>query len=306
MVRVERGIERWLAAAVGGIRFKPDREAVEQELREHFEDKIIDLMRIFPDITRKEAETMALSQMGDAAEIGRELAKIHKPWWGYIWRFTRIVARALTLWIIVMWVIVPLWQFLPWRGDWESWYQSEFGQSQWEYVDECYLTGRDPFDEGSPWYDPARPQTGTVRTPLFASKGGQTARTERYRFAVGQHALWSFTDSETGEEDWWLFLELDVTGLPWEPFSYYSANHISATDSLGNYYYNSYETYDLRVERAEDEGYVMVNGGGDSLLGRIFRVQIMPMATDIEWIRLDFDRGGESWSLTIPFEEVAK
>ena len=81
---------------------------------------------------------------------------------------------------------------------------------------------------------------------------------------------------------------------------------ISATDSLGNYYYNSYETYDLRIERAEDEGYVMVNGGGSGFVTETFNVQIMPVATDIEWIRLDFDRGGESWSLTIPFEEVGR
>ena len=305
-MKVERNVERWLNLAVGDIRFKPDREAVRQELQEQLEDKILDLMRIFPDMTRLEAETMALSQMGDAVEIGRELAKIHKPWWGYIWKVTHVIAVALALWMVLMWVAVPLWQFMPWRVDLESWYQTEFGQSEWEYVDECYLTGKDPFDESSPWYDPAQPQTGVIRTPLLTSKGGESARTERYRFEMGRYALWSFSDTEDPEEDWWLFSQLKVTGLPWEPFSYDSATHISATDSLGNYYYNSYETYDLNMARGEDEGYVMVNGGGSSFLTQTFDVQIMPMATDIEWIRLDFERGGESWSLTIPFEEVGQ
>ena len=74
----------WLHTAVAGIRFKPDREAVEAELREHIEDKTADLMRIFPDMTEEEARERALSQMGDPVEIGKELAKIHKPWLGYL------------------------------------------------------------------------------------------------------------------------------------------------------------------------------------------------------------------------------
>ena len=33
---------------------------------------------------------MALSGMGDPEEIGRELAKLHKPWLGYLWRASQI------------------------------------------------------------------------------------------------------------------------------------------------------------------------------------------------------------------------
>ena len=39
----EKRIKDWLNTAVSGIRFKPDRAAVEQELREHLDDKIEDL-----------------------------------------------------------------------------------------------------------------------------------------------------------------------------------------------------------------------------------------------------------------------
>ena len=41
---------------MSGIRFKPDRQAVEEELREHIEDKTLDLMRIFPGMTEEEAK----------------------------------------------------------------------------------------------------------------------------------------------------------------------------------------------------------------------------------------------------------
>ena len=87
----------WLRTAVAGIRFKPDREAVEAELREHIEDKTAALMRIFPDMTQEEAEDRALSGMGDPEEIGKELAKIHKPWLGWLWVASRWLLGALLL-----------------------------------------------------------------------------------------------------------------------------------------------------------------------------------------------------------------
>ena len=76
---MERGnvpIDRWLDQAVSGIRFGPDRAAVRAELEAHMEDKAADLQRIFPGISREEAEERALSEMGDPAEIGKELAGI--------------------------------------------------------------------------------------------------------------------------------------------------------------------------------------------------------------------------------------
>ena len=92
----------WLHTAVAGIRFKPDREAVEAELREHIEDKTMDLMRIFPGMTQEEAEERALSQMGDPEEIGRELAKIHRPWLGYLWRASQAVLGAALLLAVIV------------------------------------------------------------------------------------------------------------------------------------------------------------------------------------------------------------
>ena len=81
----------WLDTAVGGIRFGPDRAAVREELQAHLEDKAADLRRIFPDMTAQEAEERAIGEMGDAAEIGKELARIHKPWLGYLWTASQVL-----------------------------------------------------------------------------------------------------------------------------------------------------------------------------------------------------------------------
>ncbi len=96
----EKNIQGWLDIAVVGIRFKTDREAVEQELREHLEDKIEDLQRFYH-ISIEEAEEMALERMGNAEEIGREMAKIHKPWLGWLWR----VSQAALLVSVILWLL---------------------------------------------------------------------------------------------------------------------------------------------------------------------------------------------------------
>ena len=78
--------KRWLALATGGIRFGPDRRAVSEELAAHLEDKTADLQRIFPDMTESEVWDRTLKEMGDPRALGKELAKIHRPWLGYLWR----------------------------------------------------------------------------------------------------------------------------------------------------------------------------------------------------------------------------
>ena len=81
----------WLYKATAGIRFKPDRKAVRAELEEHLEDKTMDLRRIFPELTEEEAWERAVSEMGDPMEIGRELARLHRPWLGCLWRVSQVV-----------------------------------------------------------------------------------------------------------------------------------------------------------------------------------------------------------------------
>ena len=92
-------VEDWLYAATSGIRFKPDREEVAGELREHLRDKVEDLQRRYA-IDRREAEEMAVGRMGDPWQIGQELARIHKPWLGYLWRATQILIPVLLVMVL--------------------------------------------------------------------------------------------------------------------------------------------------------------------------------------------------------------
>lgn len=93
-MRENMALLRWLETAVSGIRFSPDRDRVRQELRAHIEDKAADFQRIFPDITEDEARDRALAGMGDAEELKVSLARVHRPWLGYLWMLSWVLAAA--------------------------------------------------------------------------------------------------------------------------------------------------------------------------------------------------------------------
>lgn len=97
-----RDTERWLDTAVSGIRFGPDRKAVRQELAEHMEDKMAGLGRSFPDLPEEEARDLALASMGDPEEVKIQLAKIHRPWLGYLWRASQALL-VLALLLALVW-----------------------------------------------------------------------------------------------------------------------------------------------------------------------------------------------------------
>ena len=90
-------VAQWLDRATAAIRFGPDRKEVRAELEAHLEDKALDFQRIFPDLTEAEARERAVSEMGDPMEIGKELAKVHKPWLGYIWRASQVLLGLVLL-----------------------------------------------------------------------------------------------------------------------------------------------------------------------------------------------------------------
>lgn len=105
----------WLDRAAGLIRFGPDRAEVRAELRAHLEDKTADLRRIFPDMTEEEAGVQALREMGDAVEIGKEMARLHRPWLGYLWMASRVLlGLALALLAVELLLTLGLFWGLIW------------------------------------------------------------------------------------------------------------------------------------------------------------------------------------------------
>ena len=88
----------WCRQAVGHVRFRPDRKAIERELTAHYEDHRLDLERVGyePDL----AAERALRAMGDADEVGRALDRAHKPWLGWLWEVSRVLVVGLVVLIL--------------------------------------------------------------------------------------------------------------------------------------------------------------------------------------------------------------
>ncbi|MCD8037097.1 MAG: permease prefix domain 1-containing protein [Clostridiales bacterium] len=77
------------------IKFFYDRDSVKQELTEHMEDMIDDYA--MEGMSEAEAVSMALINMGEADEIGRELNAAHNPVLGTIWLTARTVAVVIVI-----------------------------------------------------------------------------------------------------------------------------------------------------------------------------------------------------------------
>lgn len=82
--------DAWCKRAVSQIRYKPDQQAVFDELKAHLEDHFEDLLTQGYSI--EEAKRLALEAMGSAEEIAPQLGQIHKPFWGYVYSVVKVAA----------------------------------------------------------------------------------------------------------------------------------------------------------------------------------------------------------------------
>lgn len=103
MERKNAAALRWLDTAVAGHPgFGPDRRRCGPSWRPTWRTRRPTWGSIFPDMAPEEAEARALSQMGDPEEIGRELARIHRPWLGYLWRVSQGALAAVLLMLVLV------------------------------------------------------------------------------------------------------------------------------------------------------------------------------------------------------------
>ena len=88
----------WVEEATRKIRFKPDRAAVGRELDGHIRD-IRDKYEA-QGLSPYDAEMKATEDMGDPAAIAEDLGRIHRPYWGWLWRLSQWVLGILLVWAV--------------------------------------------------------------------------------------------------------------------------------------------------------------------------------------------------------------
>ena len=214
---------KWLDKATAGIRFGPDRREVRRELEEHLEDKALDYLRIFPDLTKEEARQRAASEMGDPAEIGRELARLHKPLLGYAW-----LASKVLLGVVI-------------------------GAAVLLFANRTYQDGISNLLDGPhSWYGDSDPPIAAIYKGVELDYLGPLAdsgpvQAGEYTFSTDCGELWNVTMGN-GETSRVVYFQLEVRHpRPMERLNYLVEENMWAQDDRGGVILSSREYYDDMV-----------------------------------------------------------
>ena len=87
--------EEFLQLITKQIQYVFDRKDIEEELNQHIEDSILDM--VDDGIQYLEAEKIAIQQIGNPIEIGKELNKEHHPLVGYLLLLSRAILCLLVI-----------------------------------------------------------------------------------------------------------------------------------------------------------------------------------------------------------------
>lgn len=259
--------ESWCDHAVQHIQYKPDREAVRQELYCHLCDKRDALAAegLPPD----EAERGALRAMGDAQEVGEQLAAVHRPFLGYLLRFTR---WALALAVAAALLALP-------------------GFVQRNRVESAILDIDLYSDTYLEYEDGWSRRVRSLAPGCSDFSDGYTFTVTR---AVEWHSYFEWDDPAVERKSRTFYFLVEVktpfpgAKCPEAPRWFYGV------DSLGNYYYSSYE-YGY-----SDEPSIVGNGYQTALFSYTYFMWCNNFVSEeAEWLELRYDRAGRDLRLRI-------
>lgn len=213
--------EGWLDKATAGIRFGPDRREVRRELEEHLEDKALDYLRIFPGLTQEEAQDRAAAEMGDPEEIGKELARLHKPLLGYAW-----LASKVLLGVVI-------------------------GAGVLLFANRTYQSGLSNLLDGPhSWYGDSDPPIAAIYKGVELDYLGPLAdsgpvQAGEYTFSTDCGELWNVTMSN-GETSRVVYLQLEVRHpRPMEQLNYLVEETMWAQDDRGGVILSQRDYFDM-------------------------------------------------------------
>ena len=266
-----RYIQQWCDTAVSYIRFPPDREPVRQELLEHLEDACE--FYIAQGLEPARAEQSALRDMGDARETGKLLAKIHRPYLGWLWRLTQWVLGIL----VVLTVIsgVRYCRSLSFTAT-ETARRDVYGDSSYVYED----------------------PEAAYRLELYRTLYTEpmvTAYAGGYRFTVTRAAEWQGTVSERGESREYrsFYYTIEVfSPCPWAGATSVP-RWMYGVDSQGSYYYSCYES-------GSTGACLRGNGSRAGMFTYTWDMWVEDYASqDAQWLELRYERDGRDLVLRI-------
>lgn len=246
----------WCDSAVSKILFPPDQQMVAQELYDHLEDHCDALLA--QGIPEEEAEQQALAAMGDPLVIAPQLAAIHRPFWGYFLRATRIA-----LIILLCLTLIPLGEFI-----WEADYRAPV---IWDF---------DLFDEAS--------YASEERTLLYLAQPNLSETYGGLHFTLTDAVIWRNEQAHAPNE--YLYLRLtQFHPLPWLAHGDVGS-WFWAEDSLGNRYGRFYDHIP-----GDGEPLVLCRGSETSPFTHEYLLWINDyVSQEADWIDIRYSRDGRN------------
>lgn len=256
-------LESWCLRAVRDIRFPPDQRAVADELYAHMEDHRDAL--IAQGMDPDEAARTAVAEMGDAAQIAPLLAAIHRPFWGYFLRATRVLLA-----LVLIAALLPV-------GKYIYLYHTYYGNPEREIEAMFLPVGKGVISEGNRLISYTEPD-------ISFSDSGYTVTLERA-------AVWC--SERNGVPGLKLLLRV-FNPRPWAD-QLEIGNALWAEDSFGNRYISLDEYYSgidgmfLAAVRCET-----------SPFGCAYVVYINALTDpNAEWLDVHYDRDGRNYMLRV-------
>lgn len=269
MKRHEYNFNLWCDSATILISYKPDRKAAHKELRDHLDDAYD--AAIASGLTEDEAESKALSSMGNAYDVARQLAAIHKPFWGYMIRVCQIAVA-----ILLVLSLIPTWKYISSVNFLEA-------TNLWDFA----------------IFDSASYAEGTGRVLHHLSEPGVSFSSEAGTFTVTNAAVFTTfpDDSETPWTQLYLLVE-QRSILPWkENKGYFRFDAVTqwftARDSLGN----EYDCYWNKPY--ENRGRLNSHAVQSGIFTGSHALWINHFPQDAEWIEILCTRDGREYVLHI-------
>lgn len=251
-------LRRWAQNAVHRIAFPGDKERVYQELMDHMEDHRDALME--QGMSEKEACEAVEKAMGDPFEVAKELEAIHRPFWGYFLRATRIILVIVLLATLIPAVRFAIYtRFSPPRIQaWDMYSANSYGG-----------------DSG--------------RTLLHLSRPGVCFETDGYTFTVTDAVRFR----SEGYTAFYCLID-QFNPRPWaehEQVGYW----FWAEDSLGNHYYSNYE---YAQDEVPGKPCVYGNMSQTGFLTYTYEFWINDFP-DAQWVKIHYTRDGRDEMLFI-------
>lgn len=259
---------RWCLKATWRIGFPPDRKRVHQEYFNHMADHYDAL--IASGVDRLEARRLVLESMGDPQEVAPLLAAIHRPFWGYFLRISRIVAIVL--------LCLSLLPILRYAKD-------------LHFEETPSLRDFDIYSENSYGGD-------TGRTLLHLSQPDLSFQSDGNRFVVSDACVFSSDSEYYGPDFTQLFLRIRQTSLlPWtEQAPYFDSFQVSgwftARDSLSN-------TYQFMDHTPDGSAVFYTTGVQSGIFTYTHELWINEFPAEAQWVELCYERDGRSFTLRI-------